>query len=105
MKILVVGGSGMIGATTAALLTQQGHDVTVAARSPLSPTSPVAGLPALVGDYTVPTFTLGQLSQFEAIVFTAGQDVLDAYASQAPEADPRGGGAPAPTHAGSTPRG
>lgn len=75
MKILVVGGSGMIGATTAALLTQQGHDVTVAARSPLSPTSPAAGLPALVGDYTVPTFTLEQLSQFEAIVFTAGQDV------------------------------
>lgn len=75
MKILVVGGSGMIGATTASLLTQQGHDVTVAARGLLSPTSPAAGLPVLSGDYTVPTYTTEQLAVFEAIVFAAGQDV------------------------------
>lgn len=75
MRILVVGGTGMIGATTATLLDQQGHEVTIAARSPLSPTSPVADFPLLAGDYTVPTFTPAQLSEFEAIVFTAGQDV------------------------------
>lgn len=75
MKTLVVGGTGMIGATTATLLNQQGHEVTIAARGPLSPISPVADLPLLAGDYTVPTFTAEQLSEFEAIVFTAGQDV------------------------------
>lgn len=75
MKILVVGGTGMIGATAAALLHSQGNDVTVAARGPVSSTSPVAGFPVLTGDYTVPTFTAGQLSTFDGIVFAAGQDV------------------------------
>ncbi|EME51076.1 NAD-dependent epimerase/dehydratase family protein [Rhodococcus ruber] len=75
MKILVVGGTGMIGATTATLLQQLGDDVTVAARGPVPSASPVAGLPVSAGDYTVPTFTAEQLSVFDGIVFAAGQDV------------------------------
>ncbi|WP_280235979.1 NAD-dependent epimerase/dehydratase family protein [Nocardia cyriacigeorgica] len=35
MKILIVGGTGMIGAHTALHLREQGNDVTVAARRPL----------------------------------------------------------------------
>ncbi|MBM4494447.1 NAD-dependent epimerase/dehydratase family protein, partial [Rhodococcus hoagii] len=36
MKILIVGGTGMIGAHTALHLRDQGNDVTVAARNPLA---------------------------------------------------------------------
>lgn len=75
MKILIVGGTGMIGAHAALHLREQGNDVTVAARHPLAEDSPVAGLPVLLGDYTEQTFTTGQLAPFDAVVFAAGQDV------------------------------
>ncbi|TCN49811.1 nucleoside-diphosphate-sugar epimerase [Rhodococcus sp. SMB37] len=74
MKILVIGGTGMIGAHAALELREHGDDVTVAGRGPLPGDSLVADFPLLTGDYTVPTFTREQLSGFEAIVFAAGQD-------------------------------
>lgn len=74
MKILVIGGTGMIGAHAALELREHGDDVTVAGRGPLPDDSLVADFPLLTGDYTVPTFTREQLSGFEAIVFAAGQD-------------------------------
>ncbi|WP_280231972.1 NAD-dependent epimerase/dehydratase family protein [Nocardia cyriacigeorgica] len=74
MKILVIGGTGMIGAHAALHLREHGDEVTVAARGPVPDSSPVAGFPLLTGDYTVPTFTPEQLSRFDAIVFAAGQD-------------------------------
>ncbi|MGW5381310.1 NAD-dependent epimerase/dehydratase family protein [Nocardia sp. NPDC003963] len=75
MKILIIGGTGMIGAHTAVHLAEHGDEVTVAARGPIPDESPVAGFPSLTGDYTVPTFTRTQLSRFDAVVFAAGQDV------------------------------
>lgn len=75
MKVLIIGGTGMIGAHTALHLREHGDDVTVAARGPIPESSPVAGFPLLTGDYTVPSFTREQLSQFGGIVFAAGQDV------------------------------
>lgn len=75
MKILIVGGTGMIGAHTALHLREQGNDVTVAARNPLADDSPVRDFPVLLGDYTEQTFTAAQLAPFEAIVFAAGQDI------------------------------
>ncbi|MFI6433496.1 NAD-dependent epimerase/dehydratase family protein [Rhodococcus oryzae] len=75
MKILVLGGTGMIGAHTALHLRERGTDVTLAARGPIADDSPVAGFPVLVGDYTGPSFTVEQLSGFDGIVFAAGQDV------------------------------
>ncbi|MFD1812058.1 NAD-dependent epimerase/dehydratase family protein [Rhodococcus gannanensis] len=74
MKILVIGGTGMIGAHTALLLREHGDDVTVAGRGPVPDESPVADFPLLEGDYTVPSFTREQLSGFDAVVFAAGQD-------------------------------
>lgn len=74
MKILVIGGTGMIGANTALFLREHGDDVTVAGRGALPEESPVADFPLLVGDYTVPSFTREQLSGFDAVVFAAGQD-------------------------------
>lgn len=75
MKILIVGGTGMIGAHTALHLREQGNDVTVAARNPLADDSPVRDFPVLLGDYTEQTFTAEQLAPFEAVVFAAGQDI------------------------------
>lgn len=75
MRVLVVGGTGMIGATVARHLQSRGEDVTVAGRAAPAPGSPVAGLPALLGDYTGPSFTAAELSGFDAVVFAAGQDV------------------------------
>lgn len=75
MKILIVGGTGMIGAHTALHLRDAGDDVTVAARNPLADDSPVKDFPVLLGDYTAQTFTADQLAPFEGIVFAAGQDI------------------------------
>lgn len=75
MKILVVGGTGMIGATAALHLREQGNDVTISGRSPVNEASPVASFPALLGDYMAQTFTADMLTGFDAVVFAAGQDV------------------------------
>ncbi|MDG3009740.1 NAD(P)-dependent oxidoreductase [Rhodococcus sp. D2-41] len=75
MKTLIVGGTGMIGSHTALHLRDEGHHVTVAARTPVAEDSPVAGFPVLLGDYTAGTFTETDLGQFEAIVFAAGLDI------------------------------
>lgn len=75
MKILIVGGTGMIGAHTAIHLREEGNDVTVAARNPLAEDSPVRDFPVLLGDYTEQTFTAAQLAPYEGIVFAAGQDI------------------------------
>jgi dihydroflavonol-4-reductase len=75
MKVLVVGGTGMIGAHAALHLRDRGDDVTVAARGAVDADSPVAGLPSLRGDYTRQSFTREDLAPFDAVVFAAGQDV------------------------------
>ncbi|NEW27164.1 NAD-dependent epimerase/dehydratase family protein [Nocardia cyriacigeorgica] len=74
MKILIVGGTGMIGAHAALHLREHGNEVTVAARNRLDSRSPVHDFPVLIGDYTEQTFTATQLAAFDAIVFAAGQD-------------------------------
>ncbi|MEV3964177.1 NAD(P)-dependent oxidoreductase [Nocardia sp. NPDC050193] len=85
MKVLIIGGTGMIGAHTALHLREHGDDVTVAARGPIPESSPVAGFPLLTGDYTVPSFTRVQLSRFDGIVFAAGQDVRHKTADDDPQ--------------------
>lgn len=75
MKILVIGGTGMIGGHAALHLRSLGHDVSVAGRNPPQPTTALAELPFLRGDYVEGTFTKAQLAPFDAIVFAAGNDI------------------------------
>lgn len=75
MKILVVGGTGMIGGHAALYLNSQGHDVTISGRNKPRPPSALADLPFLQGDFVARTFTTEQLSKFEGIVFAAGNDI------------------------------
>lgn len=83
MRILVVGGRGMIGTHAARHLTQLGHEVTLGARSlPAEETE----WPVIVGDYVARTFTAEQLAPFDAVVFAAGQDVRHVRSAAADEA-------------------
>ncbi|WP_374960875.1 NAD-dependent epimerase/dehydratase family protein [Spongiibacter tropicus] len=74
MKVLVVGGSGLIGGDAALYLKSHGHDVTIMARS--VPTAPVlAALPFVQGDYVNDDMSDGRLNRFDAVVFAAAADI------------------------------
>lgn len=75
MKILIVGGTGMIGGHAALMLAAEGHEVTLGARKPSKPESPVAHFPHLLGDYTLGAFSPRELEGFDAVVFAAGNDI------------------------------
>src|SRR5690606_4540924 len=75
MKILVVGGTGMIGGHAALHLKAEGHDVTISGRNPAQATTELAKLPFLKGDYVAGAFTTDDLAGFDAIVFAAGNDI------------------------------
>lgn len=75
MKILVVGGTGMIGGHAALHLRSLGHDVSIAGRKPAQQTTALAELPFVQGDYVEGSFTREQLAPFDAIVFAAGNDI------------------------------
>ncbi len=75
MKVLIVGGTGMIGGHAAQHLIGEGHDVTLAARKPAPAGTPMADMPTILGDYTKGEFTEADLAPFDAIVFAAGNDI------------------------------
>lgn len=75
MKILVVGGTGMIGGHIASYLAEQGNDVTVGARNTPQAGTPMASMPFIKGDYVAGTYKKEDLTGFDAIVFAAGNDV------------------------------
>lgn len=75
MKILIMGGTGMIGGHAALMLAAEGHEVTLGARKPSKAESPVAHFPHLLGDYTRGDFSPRDLEGFDAVVFAAGNDI------------------------------
>jgi nucleoside-diphosphate-sugar epimerase len=75
MKILVVGGTGLIGGHAALHLAEFGHEVSIAARKPAPGGTPMTKLPFLQGDYLAEDFTTRQLAGFDALVFAAGNDI------------------------------
>jgi dihydroflavonol-4-reductase len=73
MKVLIVGGTGLLGGHAALYLKQHGHDVTLMARKP--PTAPaLANLPFIMGDYVNDDCRDGRLSGFDWLLFAAGAD-------------------------------
>ncbi|MBD2836043.1 NAD-dependent epimerase/dehydratase family protein [Pseudomonas sp. JM0905a] len=78
MKILVIGGTGLIGGHAALYLVDHGHDVTIAGRKPAAPGSALAKLKQLQGDYVAGTFTRDDLAGYDALVFAAGSDIRHA---------------------------
>ena len=86
MKVLVIGGSGLIGGEVALHLSTHGHDVTLMSRTP--PTSPaLTVLPHIPGDYINDAMDDGRLDGFDWLVFSAAADIrnLPADGSVSPE--------------------
>ncbi|SFR91122.1 NAD-dependent epimerase/dehydratase family protein [Sphingomonas jatrophae] len=73
MKILIVGGAGMIGGRTALHLQSKGHDVTIAGRNPPLPDTPLGNLPFKRVDYMDADASV--FDGFDALVFAAGNDI------------------------------
>ncbi len=75
MKILVVGGAGMIGAHAALYLRSKGHQVSIAGRTPPKPGTPLAELEFLRIDYVANDVAAADLARFDTLVFAAANDI------------------------------
>lgn len=75
MKVLVIGGTGLIGTHTARLLADRGHEVTIAGRKASEGPSLVDDLDFLTGDYAAGDFGPEQLAGHDAVVMAASADV------------------------------
>lgn len=75
MKILVVGGAGLIGGHAALRLAASGHAVTIASRNAPDQGTPLGKLPFLRLDYVKDDPPLDRLAKFDALVFSAGNDI------------------------------
>ncbi|RYG29016.1 MAG: NAD(P)-dependent oxidoreductase, partial [Burkholderiales bacterium] len=75
MRILIVGGTGMVGGDAALRLADLGHDVTIASRKPLPGGSRLGDMPFERVDYVNDAADMAMLARFDAVVFAAGNDV------------------------------
>jgi len=75
MNLLIVGGTGPIGAYAALFLIDKGFQVTIASRNQPPADSPLSVLEWVEGNYLEATFSKSDLSVFDAIVFAAGSDM------------------------------
>jgi nucleoside-diphosphate-sugar epimerase len=87
MKVLIVGGTGLIGGEIALHLQENGHAVTIMSRQP-SKVPKLAQLPFLQGNYIEDDVTDGRLQGFDWLVFAAAADIrnLPRDGSVTPEA-------------------
>jgi dihydroflavonol-4-reductase len=74
MKVLIVGGTGLIGGHAALYLRQQGCEVSLMARNP-GTVPALAELPFIRGNYVEDDCSDGRLLGFDALVFAAAADI------------------------------
>lgn len=74
MKVLVVGGTGLIGGEIALHLKSNGHDVTLMSRKPTT-VPELAEMAFLQGDYINDELSDGRLRGFDWLVFSAAADI------------------------------
>lgn len=84
MKVLVVGGTGLLGAHAALYLQQQGCQVTIASRNP-SRVPLLQAMPFMALDYTGEDIASETLKGFDALMFCAGNDIRHVDSSQGSE--------------------
>ncbi len=87
MKILIVGGTGMIGGNAALLLREKGHEVSIMSRSKPMDTA-VSDFDFVAGNYIEDDCTDDRLEGFDQLVFAAAADIrmLPQDGSVTPEA-------------------
>lgn len=73
MNVLIVGGTGLIGGTTALLLKEQGHTVTLMARKP-SDVDALKAFAFIEADYSENNITAETFAPFDTLIFTAAVD-------------------------------
>ena len=74
MKVLVVGGSGLIGGEIALYLEENGHDVTLMARK-APQAEPLKHFAWMKGDYINDEISTEALAAFDWLVFSAAADI------------------------------
>lgn len=74
MRILIAGGTGMVGGDAALRLADLGHEVTIGARKPLAGESRLAAMPFVRVDYVNDEPDAAMLARFDAVIFAAGND-------------------------------
>lgn len=74
MKVLIVGGTGLIGGDIALHLHKSGHQVTLMSRQPTA-VPKLAAMPFLQGDYINDDMSDGRLQGFDWLVFSAAADI------------------------------
>ncbi|GAA3670548.1 hypothetical protein GCM10022237_32920 [Nocardioides ginsengisoli] len=74
MRVLVVGGTGLIGSTVADELARRGHEVVVAGRNRPEAGAPGSAYDWIEGDYTQPGWG-ERLRGIDGLVFSAAQDI------------------------------
>lgn len=76
-RVLVVGGTGLLGSAVAGHLAARGDAVTVMSRRAAGEGDPraVLGMPRLVADYAAEEFDERVLRGFDSVVFAAGADI------------------------------
>lgn len=75
MKVLVVGGSGLIGGHAALHLAALGHQVTIGARNRPDDKGPFGSFPFMAVDYLDDSVGVSHLEVFEGLVFAAAHDI------------------------------
>ncbi len=78
MRMLVVGGTGLIGGDAALLLRSQGHEVASPRANPRRSGTGMAALEFLPCDYLADGLPRAMLARFDALVFAAGNDIRHA---------------------------
>jgi dihydroflavonol-4-reductase len=74
MKVIVIGASGLLGGDVATHMSEQGHEVWIAARKPPAAGTPMAAMPFMPLDYVAADVDPAKLGGFDAVAFCAGGD-------------------------------
>lgn len=75
LRLLIVGGAGMIGGRAALHFKTRGDDVVIAGRNPPTPDTPLGALPFARVDYAKMAFEESLFEGVDALVFAAGNDI------------------------------
>jgi hypothetical protein len=72
---MVLGSTELISGHAVLFLAQEGHDVTITARKPVSAATPLAKLPMIKTNYVSDDLSQRTRATFDVLIFAAGNDI------------------------------